>query len=82
MRSFSWIELQRGVLDLERGRYDDAGQHYQHAANAFSGSWLVEVHVAALNAAEGNLEVAATLYRKVLATHALVRSTSMLSAIS
>jgi tetratricopeptide (TPR) repeat protein len=69
MRSYSWIELQRGRLDLERGRYDAAHQHYEYAANAFSGSWLVTIHVAALNASEGNLETAARFYRDVLATH-------------
>lgn len=65
MRSFSWIEIQRGLLDLQRGRYREAREHYECATAAFSGWWLVAEHIAALTAAEGDLEVAFGLYRKV-----------------
>jgi tetratricopeptide (TPR) repeat protein len=48
MRSFAWLEVQRGALDLERSRYGDARAHYERAERAYSGYWLVAGHVAAL----------------------------------
>jgi tetratricopeptide (TPR) repeat protein len=37
MRSFAWLELQRGVLDLERGRFEEASVHYATAERAYPG---------------------------------------------
>lgn len=65
MRSFAWIELQRGVLDMENGSYAAAGEHYRKAHQAYSGYWLVEQHAAALSAAEGHLAEAAEQYCRV-----------------
>jgi tetratricopeptide (TPR) repeat protein len=45
MRSFAWVELQRGVLDLSRGRVDDALAHYSCAERAYSGYWLTAEHI-------------------------------------
>ena len=42
MRSFAWVELQRGLLDLARGRVDDAVAHYDCAERAYSGYWLTD----------------------------------------
>jgi tetratricopeptide (TPR) repeat protein len=66
MRSFAWIELQRGLLDLGRGRYEDAAAHYDRAGRAYSGYWLVDEHVAELLAASGKFDPAAALYEQVL----------------
>src|SRR5207302_7510635 len=48
MRAFAWVELQRGVLDLTHGRYEDAWAHYRQAGQAYSGYWLVDEHIAEL----------------------------------
>src|SRR6185295_9613951 len=37
MRHYSWVELQRGVLDLTQGNYEKARAHYQRAERAYSG---------------------------------------------
>jgi tetratricopeptide (TPR) repeat protein len=66
MRSFAWVELQRGVLDLTRGRYADAAAHYRCAAAAYSGYWHVEEHRAKLCNAQGEHEEAARLYQSIL----------------
>ena len=66
MRSFSWIELQRGLLDLAHGRHDEASDHYQRAERAYSGHWLTAEHQAELLGAQGRYDEAATLYADVV----------------
>src|SRR5690348_14488088 len=61
MRSFAWLELQRGLLDLEKQNHAAARLHYRNAEQAYSGYWLVEQHAAALLVAEGHLTEAAQL---------------------
>ena len=59
MRSFAWVELQRGALDLARGRVGDALAHYDCAERAYGGYWMTAEHRAdALGSAE--------LYERVL----------------
>jgi len=67
MRSFAWVELQRGVLDLAHGRHDDAEAHYARAGRAYSGWWQVDEHRAELLAAQGDFESAAALYETIVA---------------
>jgi tetratricopeptide (TPR) repeat protein len=67
MRSFAWVELQRGVLKLTQGRYEEALAHYKRAERAYSGYWLVDEHMAELLGAQGKLDEAVALYRKVIA---------------
>jgi tetratricopeptide (TPR) repeat protein len=67
MRSFAWIELQRGVLDLSHGRYEQASGHYERARKAYSGYWMVDEHIAELLAAVGKFEEALALYRSLVA---------------
>lgn len=66
MLSFAWIELQRGKLAVSRGRYDRAREHYQRSEASFPGHWKTDVHMAALMAAEGNLDQAIALMRGVM----------------
>ncbi len=66
MRSYAWLELQRGVLDLARGRFEEAGTHYQRAGQAYSGYWLVDEHVAELLAAQGKFREAIARYEDVV----------------
>jgi tetratricopeptide (TPR) repeat protein len=66
MRQYAWVELGRGLLDLRRGRHDDAGEHYRRSGQAYSGYWLIDDHAAELLAARGRLEEAAALYERVI----------------
>jgi len=67
MRSYAWVELQRGLLALKHGRYEDAWSNYKRAGRAYTGYWLVDEHVAELLGAEGKYEEAVALYRQVVA---------------
>jgi tetratricopeptide (TPR) repeat protein len=67
MRSFAWVELQRGLLHLSRARYDDALAHYQRAQAAYSGYWLIDEHMGELLGAQGKYAEAAALYESVVA---------------
>jgi tetratricopeptide (TPR) repeat protein len=66
MRQYAWVELQRGLLDLRRGRHEDAAEHYRRSGRAYSGYWLIDDHAAELLAARGRLEEAAGLYESVI----------------
>ena len=46
MRSFAWLELQRGAVALSRGRCDKARTHYLRAESSFPGHWLTDLHMA------------------------------------
>jgi hypothetical protein len=67
MRHYAWVELQRGVLKLRSGRYDDAWAHYDRADRAYSGYWLVDDHKAECLGAQGKYVEAAALYEQVVA---------------
>jgi tetratricopeptide (TPR) repeat protein len=67
MRSFAWLELQRGVLDIVHGRYNEAAAHYQRADRAYSGYWLVREHIAEVLAAMGRFAEAVAQYTQVIA---------------
>jgi tetratricopeptide (TPR) repeat protein len=67
MRHYSWLELQRGVVDLSRGNYAAAQNHYDRAERAYSGHWMVDEHRAELSGAQGKYDEAAALYRNVVA---------------
>lgn len=66
MRSFAWVELQRGLLHCQYGRFAQAKKHYDRANHAYSGYWLVEEHIANLLAAEHKLDEAVSLYKQLL----------------
>jgi tetratricopeptide (TPR) repeat protein len=63
LRSYCWLELQRGAL----ARPAEAERHYERAERAYSGDWLVDEHKARLRVAQGRLEEALELYRAVAA---------------
>ncbi|WAC71690.1 hypothetical protein OU995_19165 [Roseateles sp. SL47] len=67
MRHYAWLQLQRGVLDLKRGRLAAARDHYDRANRAYTGYWLVAEHRAELLAAMDECEAAHALYEQVLA---------------
>ena len=66
MRAYTWVKLQRGLLHLNRGRYDEAMAHYQEAGKAYSGYWLVDEHMAELLGATKKYDAAAALYESVV----------------
>jgi tetratricopeptide (TPR) repeat protein len=66
MRQYAWVELQRGVLKLRQGRYEDAWAHYDRADRAYSGYWLVDDHKAECLGAQGKYDEAAALYERVV----------------
>lgn len=67
MRSYAWVELQRGVMQLSRGRYDAAQANYRKAQAGYSGYWLIDEHMAELLGAQGQYAEAAALYKHVVA---------------
>jgi tetratricopeptide (TPR) repeat protein len=66
MRSYAWVELQRGLLDLDQGRYEKALAHYRRADRAYSGYWLIEEHIAEALDLLGRTGEAAELYRGIV----------------
>ncbi len=66
MRSYAWVELQRGLLHLSRGRHSDALGHYRRAEAAYSGYWLIDEYMAELLGAQGKYEEAVLLYKHVV----------------
>ena len=67
MRSFAWLELQRGVLAITHGQYEQAGVHYRRAERAYPGHWHVDEHFAELRAAQGHFDEAVALLKTVIA---------------
>ena len=67
MRSYAWLELQRGVLALHHGNYEDAWLHYRRADEAYPGHWHTDEHIAELLAAEGRFDEAESLFKRVIA---------------
>lgn len=66
MRSFAWLELQHGLLDLDFKRYDEALEHYKLADSAYSGYWLIEEHLAEALNLTGKTDAAIALYQKII----------------
>jgi tetratricopeptide (TPR) repeat protein len=53
MHAYAWIEVQRGVLDFQHGKYAQARAHYDRANQAYSGYWLIEERIAEVQGAQG-----------------------------
>ncbi len=62
----AWLHLQRGLMDLERGRYDEALAHYRDADAILDGYWLVQEHIAEVLTLTGQTDEALTIYRDVV----------------
>jgi tetratricopeptide (TPR) repeat protein len=67
MLSYAWLELQRGMLDFNRGHYADAWGHYRRAEASYPGHWHIAEHFAELMAAEGDFNGAESLLKDVIA---------------
>ena len=68
MRSYAWLEVQRGFLDFAHGRYNEAQSHYARADAAYPGYWLVAEHVAELLGAEGKHGAAIAILGGIIST--------------
>jgi tetratricopeptide (TPR) repeat protein len=68
MRSYAWVELQKGLLDFERKRYESALAHYKKADRAYSGYWLIEEHIAEVLDLLGRTKESVALYEKIIGT--------------
>ena len=66
MRHYAWLELQRGIIDLEQKRYQQALDHYQRAEQAFSGYWLIREHIAEVYTLLDRQDEAIALYKKII----------------
>ncbi len=62
----AWIHLQLGLMDLERGRYDDAFAHYRDGAQILGGWWLLEEHIAEIATLKGMDAFALELYDDII----------------
>jgi len=67
MRSYAWLEVQRGFLDFTGGRFDEARAHYRRAASAYPDYWFVDDYGAELLGAEGRYDEAAAIYERIVA---------------
>lgn len=65
MRSFAWLELQRGELALSRGMLQKARAHAARAAAGFPGHWKNDEFAAKVLAAEGRLREASLLLQEI-----------------
>lgn len=66
MEPRAWFHLNLGLLDLDRGRYDDALAHYREAETFMKGYWLIDEHIAEILTLQGKIEEAKTLYLDIL----------------
>lgn len=62
----AWLHLQLGLMDLDRGRYDDALVHYREAEGTLPGFWLVEEHIAEILTLKGKTAEAKEMYRAII----------------
>lgn len=62
----AWLHLNIGLLDLDRGRYDDARAHYDEAASYIKGYWLIDEHIAEILTLQGKTEEAKALYIEII----------------
>ncbi len=65
-RNRAWLELQRGIMELEYERYTAALAYFQRADSIYSGYWLIEEHMAETLNLLGQKNEAIAHYRKVV----------------
>ena len=66
MEPRAWIHLNLGLLDLDRGRYDDALAHYREAESFLKGYWLIDEHIAEILTLQGKTDEAKALYLDII----------------
>jgi len=63
----AWLHLQLGLMDLERGRHDEALAHYRDGAAQLAGYWLLDEHIAEILTLQGKTDEALALYADIIA---------------
>ncbi len=62
----AWLHLQLGLMDLDRGRYDEALAHYRAGEALITGFWLIEEHIAEILTLQGKTEEAKAMYLAII----------------
>ncbi len=62
----SWLALQRGLIEMDRGRYDEARALFALADERLSGYWLNEEHQAEIASLKGETPAAKRIYESVV----------------
>lgn len=62
----AWLELQHGILALEQDLLDEAYEHFSKADQTFPGYWLIEEHLAEVDALSGRTALAEDRYRAIV----------------
>jgi tetratricopeptide (TPR) repeat protein len=60
------VELQKGTLELERGRWDAALSRFRAADAIFPGHWLIQEHIAEALVLKGETAAAERLYADIV----------------
>lgn len=66
IKDYAWLELQRGIIDLENGKHPEALVHFELANHSYPGHWLIEEHLAETYALLNQSDKAITLYENVI----------------
>lgn len=64
--TYAWLELQKGIIDLEDKKLIDALEHFNISNRLYSGHWLTEEHLAETYALLGKTDKALKLYESVI----------------
>ena len=62
----AWLALQHGILALEQHHLDNAYHHFTLADNLFPRYWLIEEHLAEVDALSGRTAMAERRYRDIV----------------
>ena len=62
----SWLALQRGLIEMDRGRYDEARALFTLADQRLPGFWLNEEHLAEIATFKGEAPAAKRTYESVV----------------
>ncbi|RYY75415.1 MAG: tetratricopeptide repeat protein [Gammaproteobacteria bacterium] len=66
LKDYAWLELQRGIIDLEDEKYSDALAHFESANEIYPGHWLIEEHLAETYGFLNQPQKAIKLYERVV----------------
>lgn len=66
IKDYAWLELQRGIIDLENGQHPEALAHFELANRSYPGHWLIEEHLAETHALLNQPQKAIALYEGVI----------------
>lgn len=63
----AWVRMVRGMMETDRGRWDEAAARFRDALRVRPGSWVLEEHLAELLAMMGRHEEARLMYADLVA---------------